>query len=157
MHWGSRTCSLQLNYSILYFLKKIPVALLPLPYPIPDVILPFGNWFWNSELLLDLHAIIIKIDVSSEGKFRDWSILLMDSFCHTHWPPYFLPLVPCIHSHLCLLSHTICLLFLLLCLSKSFPFFSSYLKSYIIRFLLWPTVFYLSSKLTVITLNCIFL
>lgn len=52
MHWGSHMCSSQLNYSILYLLKKIPVALLLLPSPIPDIILPSGNWFWTAAWLI---------------------------------------------------------------------------------------------------------
>ena len=51
---GSHMCSSQLNYSILYLLKKIPVAFLPLLSAIPDIILPSGNWFWNSELPPDI-------------------------------------------------------------------------------------------------------
>ena len=59
-------------------------------------------------------------------------------------------------SHTCLYISTSasflmpCFHLLLLCLSKSCLFFGSYLKSYMIRFLLWPAMFYLSSKITAI-------
>lgn len=76
--------------------------------------------------------------------------------CWSPWPPDFLPCVPYTFPPLPPSSHHASPPPPPLSPSKSCPFFSSYLRFCTIGFLLWSTMFYLSSKFTVITFNCIF-
>lgn len=69
---GGLICALH-SWIILYCIySRKSQVLIPLPSPIPDIVLPSGNCFWNSELMPDLYSTTIKIFVSSEGKLRDW-------------------------------------------------------------------------------------